>query len=230
VVKQKRAKVGKDNVGVRTAENNSEFGDAARAGKVLRLACGAIADSVQDGGCVSRLTKVMKAVQGYDVVGVRGGRRVGVGIESAGGKAELVGFEFNGKVGFDRLVGLSRRVEWLVDGGSGTVLYRTVLGDGVFRLSDVCDVPEGATDYRIEVGVAIVDFEAERYWYKGGDGVIMGKVDEVSVSNILNMTVAVEVGMVRVGLIKVSFYQELNGRLYALEGVRGGACMVQVVG
>jgi hypothetical protein len=56
----------------RTRENGAEFGNAGKAGKLLRNAVKAVSQGSSDGRAVSRLTKLMMAVLKTDSVSRRG--------------------------------------------------------------------------------------------------------------------------------------------------------------
>lgn len=94
LVKEKSAiegnRIASDPAFQRTRENNSEFGRAGKAGKVLRTALRPLLLNTADSRMVGRLTQAMMKVIKADAVSDRGQRNV------IDGETELlIGFEFN---------------------------------------------------------------------------------------------------------------------------------------
>ena len=72
-----------------------EFGENARAGKLLRDAANPMSMRAKDGKLTSRLVGEMSKIKNLDLTSARGERTVAVGIGTPAGKAVLNGFNFN---------------------------------------------------------------------------------------------------------------------------------------
>lgn len=91
------SRIASDPAFVRTRENNSEFGNSATAGKLLRDSIRTMMQKASDGRVTSRLTKVMSQIKNLDMTSLRGERNVGIGIADPAAKALLKGFNFNNR-------------------------------------------------------------------------------------------------------------------------------------
>ncbi|WP_052705271.1 hypothetical protein [Flavobacterium sp. 316] len=80
---------------VRTRENGAEFAHSANAGKLLRLALGALVFKAKDSRLASRMLQTMSKIKNLDTTSLRGQRKVQVGITTTEGKQTLRGFDFN---------------------------------------------------------------------------------------------------------------------------------------
>jgi len=87
------ARIARDPTFVRTRENSQEFGLCTKSGKTLRQAFRTLLIGIRDQLLIGRLAKVMHAIKKLDATSVRGARNVGIGIETAGAKELLKGFE-----------------------------------------------------------------------------------------------------------------------------------------
>ena len=136
----------------RTRENGAEFGNAGKAGKVLRTALRAILQNASDNRMVGRLaTKMVKVIQ-EDATNPRGLRNV------IDGEAELLeGFDFN------------------KNGKLGTTLYAPFTATidrcnrcidcrhGCIHSANMIAAPGGTTHFKIISGGAEIDFENESF-------------------------------------------------------------------
>ena len=146
----------------RTRENGSEFGRAAKAGKLLRTAFRGQIQNAMDSMVVGRLTQQMMAVLQEDKVSTRGQRNV-----IDGEAALLQGFEFN------------------VDGKLTTSLFANyeatidrVTGDCIVNLpsfipSQLIAATAGTTHYKIISAAAAIDFENEAFVVDNKESVLL---------------------------------------------------------
>ncbi|WP_269243462.1 hypothetical protein [Flavobacterium limnophilum] len=204
----------------RTRENNSEFGRAGKAGKLLRTALRASLLNSADGRMVSRLTQAMTKVIQADVTSLRGLRNV------IDGEAELLsGFEFNirGKLDgslFAPFVGTIDRITGNISVDIDSFVPQNMLA-----------APIGTTHYKIISGGVEVDFEAGTF------------VEAHSESDILPWDGLATVAISQVNAVTpnsskplflalgVEFYQEVNGQMYPLKnGTYNPLALVKVDG
>jgi hypothetical protein len=196
----------------RTRENNSEFGRAGSAGKLLRLAFRTFLQNAADSKMVSRLTQAMMEVVKADATSTRGQRNV------LDGELELLqGFDFN------------------IDGKLSTTLYLayTATIDRVTGLLSVAipafvpanaiTAPDGATHVRFISGGAAIDFENETFELVTSQSadisVSAAQADAIALANQLTANSTSPLFLI----LGVEFYQQVNGVNYALKGGKANA-------
>lgn len=192
----------------RTRENAVEFGRAATAGKLLRQALRKQIQGTGDKVMISRLTRTMRTIESLDTVNPRGLRRVLKAHANL-----LVGFNFNTEAPLSTVffAGFTVVVSAV---GVVTLTLPTIL-----PFSDLA-APTGATHYSLEMGLVVLDFDANISRVLVPTGIpapapINGQV----VANIaLTATLgaaptATEVVVVVLG---VNFFQQINAQLYPL--------------
>jgi len=204
----------------RTRENNSEFGRAGKAGKILRTALRLLLINSADSKMVGRLTQSMVKVIQADVISVRGLRNV------IDGEAELLqGFEFNirGKLGtslFAPFVGAIDRV-------TGTISVDIA----PFIPANMIAAPSGTTHFKITSAGTEVDFEAETFVEAHSETAILSwdNVATVAISQE-NMVTAASTKPLFLAL-GLEFFQEVNGQMYPLKnGAFNPLALVSVSG
>ncbi|TYB76995.1 hypothetical protein ES674_09845 [Bizionia myxarmorum] len=203
----------------RTRENNSEFANSATSGKILRRASIDIVSKTKDSKLSSRLMQAMSQVKNEDLISIRGQRNVAVGILTAAGKLPLKGFNFNRKAILMEVL--------LAD-----VTLNTVTGEMVitnFTPDQKLRIPEGATHVEFSGGFLNLDFTTE--------------IKDLQLSNVVNLpingtntTVTLTPVAPAAGtglsfyLLKVAFFQELNGIQYVLKnGVHNAVQILEVL-
>lgn len=190
---------------IRTRENNSEFGNSASGGKLLRRAVIDLMADAKDSKVSSRLTQRMSEVKNLDLTSVRGERKVEVGILTSEGKTVLKEFNFNKYATLSAVL--------LSDYTLDTITGEIVIDN--FVPQQRLDIPEGATHVSLTSGFLNLDFTS-------------GSKD-LQLSNVVNLpingtatTVTLTPAAPPVGtgqafyLLKVAFYQQINGVQYAL--------------
>ena len=136
----------------RTRENNTEFGRAGQAGKLLRDAVSQLLDTADDPNTIGRLVKRMMQVIKSDTTSSRGKRNV-----MDGNLSVLNKFEFN----------VSAVMEKVVRVGQSSTINR-VTGELTVNLPSFqpefsFKAPAGATHYRLVSAGTELDFEQNIY-------------------------------------------------------------------
>ena len=136
----------------RTRENISEFRRAVLATKLLRAAFTSLLSRVADNRVSSRLTGLMVRVIQGDVTSARGERTM-----RGGNLALLDRFEFNKHGGLSSTF----RVPFTpsIDRASG----RLNVDIPSFVPANMIAIPPGATHFKLQAGVAAIDFERSNY-------------------------------------------------------------------
>lgn len=194
---------------IRTRENGKEFAQSAAAGKLLRNTLRPLMVKASDSRVVSRITKIMSAIKNLDGVSLRGERTVGVGFSDPKAKLLLKGFDFNDRAGLATVL----KKGYLVNTATGNIDIP------VFSPDIDLEPPVGATHVAFRGGWAQIDF---------GSG-----TSEFYETNVVNVAITPgaqaikltpigtpSVGGVNLFLLKMEFFQEINGAQYSL---RNGA-------
>lgn len=190
---------------VRTLENNSEFGNAASAGKTARDSFRQVVANISDKLMTSRMTKVMRSIIDTDAVNDRGQR----GVIDA--EIELLkGFEFNEKAILSTIafMGFNPIINRLL----GT---HSIAVDAFNSARDV-SAPTGTTHMKLVGSASSIDFEA-----KDSDGVtVTSAYIPYTNSTVAAQTLVLTLPSASVHPIVVvfgvEFYQEVNGKQYLL--------------
>ena len=204
----------------RTRENNSEFGRAGKAGKIMRTAFRGALLKAADGRMVSRLTQRMVKVIQADSTSERGLRNV------IDGEAELLaGFEFNirGKLGTSLFAPYTAAIDRVT--GELTVDVPS------FIPTNMVAAPTGTSHYKIISAAAEIDFEAETFVIANSETAILpwDAVATAAVSHVNQVTAASLKPLFLV--LGVEFFQQINGQMYALKnGAFNPLAVVQVSG
>lgn len=204
----------------RTRENNSEFGRAGKAGKLLRNALQGLLINAADGRMVSRLTQQMMRVIKADTTSERGLRNV------IDGECELLtNFEFNirGKLGTTLFAPFTTEIDRV--SGELTVSIPS------FIPLNMIAAPTGSTHFRIVSGGAEIDFTSETYTVTTSETAILpwDSAATTALNQVNQVTANSTVPLFLV--VGIQFYQEVNGQMYALRnGAFNPLCIVQVSG
>lgn len=204
----------------RTRENNSEFGRAGKAGKIMRTAFRGALLKAADGRMVSRLTQRMVKVIQADSTSERGLRNV------IDGEAELLaGFEFNirGKLGTSLFAPYTAAIDRVT--GELTVDVPS------FIPTNMVAAPSGTSHYKIISAGAEIDFEAETFVVANSETAILpwDAVATVAISQLNAVTAASTKPLFLV--LGVEFFQQINGQMYTLKnGAYNPLTVVKVSG
>jgi hypothetical protein len=204
----------------RTRENGSEFGNAGKAGKVLRNALRALLQNASDNRMVSRLTQKMVEVIQADVTSVRGQRNV------IDGEAELLeGFDFNGNAKLSNT--------WYapftpnIDRVAGTLQINVPS----YIPTTMVAAPSGTTHYKIVSAGAEVDFENETFVVDSKQSAVLAW--DGTATAVLNLSNAVTANSTHplFLVLGIEFFQDVNGVKYPLKnGAYNALTIVKVDG
>jgi len=204
---------------IRTRENGVEFGASAVSGKLTRDSLRPIALNATDPRVVSRMTQLMTKIKNLDITSARGARKVGVALGTAPGKALLKGFEFNKQA----LLGSILYKPYAVNTTTGVITI-----PGLVPINDVV-FPTGATHISFTGCYANINFTTG--------------IADVKLTNVQNVLIdgttaaitltptAVPTGTgIKVYLLKVEFFQMINGVQYSLKnGAYNALRMLEVL-
>lgn len=204
----------------RTRENGAEFGNAGKAGKMLRTAIRPLLLNSADSRMASRLTQQMVRVIQADTTNDRGQRNV------LDGEAELLsGFEFNirGKLGTSLFAPFTTNIDRVA--GELTVDIPS------FIPVNMLAVPSGTTHFKIISAGAEIDFAAETFVVATSETAILpwDAAATAAIAQTNGVTAASTNPLFLV--LGVEFYQEVNGSMYALKnGAYNPLSLVQISG
>lgn len=200
-----KTRIENDPAFVRTRENNNEFGSSAKSGKLLRQAIVDLVADAKDSKLSSRLTKQMTQVKNADLTSVRGQREVAIGILTSEGKSFLKGFNFNRHAILSSVL----KSDYTLNTTTGEI----VIND--FTPLQKLQIPEGATHVSLTSGFLNLDFAT------GEKALELSPVANLPINGTA-ATITLTPSVVPAGtgiafyLLKIAFFQEVNGLQYAL--------------
>jgi hypothetical protein len=207
----KGAAIKKDANYVRTRENASQFGYCSRIGKALRISLQPFIQKISTPYLHNHVVKLLNDIVKLDGVSARGAKTVLLGLTSNEGKALLVGFDFNKELPFKKIF---------------PVAYSVMLAEGKFIVPNFdlrqLSFPGGCTHIGLQFLILCFDFESLDYELQTSEMCYFSKADSTG-SCELDINLIAASGTL-LGLVFVSFYQEVNGEKYFLEG-----CSLSVV-
>jgi len=190
----------------RTRENGKEFGSSAGSGKLLRDAVRPMAMNASDGRVTPRLTQIMTVIKNLDTISDRGKRVVAIGIQDPAGVATLKDFDFNKGA----IMGSILYKPFTVD----TVTGEIVITDLVPQM-DV-EWPQGATHIQLTAGFAGIDFETGQKELQLSAPLNL-PIDPTQTTVTLTPSATPTVTTTKIYLLKIEFFQEINGSQYTLK-------------
>jgi hypothetical protein len=190
----------------RTRENGKEFGSSAGSGKLMRDAVRPMAMNASDGRVTARLTKLMTVIKNLDTTSDRGKRVVALGIQDPAGVATLKGFDFNKEA----LMGSIMYKPFTVDTATGEIVIADLIPQ-----NDVI-WPQGATHIQLTAGFAGIDFETGEKDLQLSAPVNLA-IDPTQTTVTLTPAAVPAVATTKLFLLKVEFFQEINGSQYTLK-------------
>lgn len=203
----------------RTRENNEEFTANMKAGKLLRDALRLFTTGASDGKMSQRLTSIMSKIKNMDTISARGKRQPAIGIGTPAAKALLKGFNFN------------------LSAALGSVLinpFALNAATGEITINDLVPInevaaPPAATHFTLSGCWARVDFANGTYELKITNAVNL-PLDGTNTNVVLTPS-AVPTGTgTDVYLLKIEFFQEINGVQYVLNnGVFNALSLIEVL-
>jgi hypothetical protein len=204
----------------RTRENNSEFGRAGKASKLLRTAFRTQLQSAKDSRLTSRLTASMMKVLKADVTSIRGMRNV------IDGEAEfLKNFEFNNNAKLSST--LFAQYTTVIDRVSGV----TSIDIPIFIPLNSVIAPEGSTHFKIVSAASAIDFEAETFITAESSSALLPWNATATAALSLSNTLPANSTHPLFLLAGIQFYQVVNTVAYPLKnGAFNALSIVKVDG
>lgn len=214
------SRIATDKAFQRTRENNSEFGRAGKAGKVLRAALKALTMNAKDGRMTSRMLKVMMKVIKADLTSDRGLRNV------IDGEAEfLQGFDFN----INAVLGTTFSAPYTATIDRVTGLIEVTLP--VFVPANVISSPDGATHYKFVSAGAEIDFTSETSIVSTSETAILPWDNNPTVITPMSNPVTASSTHPLFLVFGIQFFQSVNGKYYPLKnGAFNALSIVKVSG
>jgi len=203
-----------------TRQNGTEFGKAAKSGKLIRMAFRTLLLNTADNRVTSRMTQKARTVLGTDATSGRGARTV------VKGDLELLeGFDFNIKSPLSTCLFATYSIA--VDRAAGTV---TVSIPSFVPVNKIVS-PTGATHCRIVAGGAAIDFDNSTIDSDDKEVYAEIKLDGTATQAItLQHAVKANTTLPIFAVLGIEFFQELNGTLYSMKnGGFNSLTLVKVV-
>lgn len=195
----------------RTRENASQFGYCAGVGKALRMALYPFVRKIRTPYLHNHVVSLLNQMVKFDRVSLRGGKTLMLGLSSEEGYSLLKGFDFNKELSLKNVF----PVAYTVSLAEGKFVVPT------FSMSQV-SFPSGATHIGLQFMMLRFDFDLLDYQLQTSEVVYFAKADREASCELVANLVGGSGSLL--GLVFVSFYQEINGEQYALEG-----CVLSVV-
>lgn len=190
----------------RTRENGKEFGKSASSGKLLRDAIRPMSLNAADGRVTARMTKLMTLIKNLDTTSDRGSRVVAVGIQDPQALASLKGFDFNNQA----LLGSILYKPFTVNPATGEIVITDLIPQ-----MDI-QVPQGATHIQLSAGFVGVDFGTGEKELQLSP-VVNLPIDTTQSTVTLTPAGVPAVATTKLFLLKMEFFQEVNGSQYTLK-------------
>jgi len=194
-------------------ENGKAWGESSRLRKSFLDGFKLFVQGCSNPRMYSRMTGVMGRIIKSDTVSRKGEFKAVNGIVTEKGKEMLNGFEFNRDCSLSSVL----HETYVVDRDSGSVSI-----DG-FVAKKWIKAPKGATHVVLQAGIYRYDFGNGVSSFMEGEGVTFEVKSKEVNDLVFDVGIPEGEGTV-VFLLRVLFFQQVNGKLYALNGVKGG-CM-----
>ena len=198
---------------VRVRENYTEFGHCASIKSVFMGALRPYLSKLKGRKLHSGMTSLFVQIKNFDPVSKRGERRVSLGLTTTDGHNLLLTYSYPERFTVDQVLGNRFQVDM-------TTLNCSCLD---FDVSGIA-FPEYATHVGLLYGVVVMDFEGIQAKAFLADEYYIAKND-VNHSITLNPVNAPSGTGVRIAVMGVRFYQEVNGVKTKLEAKRGVAVL-----
>ena len=208
-------RIANDPAFIRTRENGSEFGSAASAGKLLRVAVKNLL-ATSNNKLTSRVTKLMMLLRTADITSMRGDRNVYTAIGTTGGQNLIKGFDFNPKAPLGTVLLRS----YTLDKTTGSVAF--------LDMNPMTDFvsPKGTTSISITAAWAKLDFKKKIFDIFYSDTFVMNLETQANGPFDLSIDTKPKTPGISLFLLSVEFKQEVNGVLYSLNNGAYNACAI----
>ena len=190
----------------RTKDNNSEFGNAASAGKRLRDGLSKLTKAGSGRYVVSRIVKLMKDAINLDLVSVRGQRNV-----LDGEVTIFEGFNFNDMKSLASVIVVNLSASITRSTGVCEVLVPAFT-----PINDV-DAPGGTTHFKIIAESSAINFETGEFDAMSAETAYLPLNATPLASQTLSMNLADNSTDPIFTGVAIEFYQFLNGDYYVLD-------------
>lgn len=190
----------------RTRENGMEFGAAGKGGQLIRKGLRLLLLNARDRRVGARLLKSLMDVLKTDPINDRGQRTI-----QDGDMSLLKGFDFNNQ----------GKLDTALYSGYQTTFDRTTGALEVtldaFTPQITIEAPQGTTHFQVVGGVLAADF-AGRAFDQAHDvsGILPWDNEEVA-GITLNASIGADSVHPVITVVGVNFYQDVNGKMYALK-------------
>jgi hypothetical protein len=192
---------------VRVREQNKEFGEAAKAAKLLRLSLKLKPKGIMTHSVTWRVNQLMNSIKDKDTTSARGKRKVEKGLATTPGKNLMAGFDITEKAALKKI--LLKPV----------VVNSTLQTISIKQFVPAKDVrsPKGATHLRITGGYTRIDIGKELFELKESSPVVLNVKSKASSTIVLQMNMAGLTTGYDLYFIFLEFLQEVNSSYYELE-------------
>jgi hypothetical protein len=199
--------------------NSTEFGGCSASGKVFRHAVAAIISGASDSALNTRVNKLMFAVKNLDEKSGHGKRNVGIGLMNPKAINLFKGFNFNIDGPLDSIL----KAPCVIDKVTGRITVSGLTEKGAIKF------PKGATHVCFTGGWARIDFIEKKSELKNSGVKLLPKNAEQK-SIILKPKAAPKIKGKDFFILKIGFFQEQGGELYALEDRKYNAAAIVGIG
>ncbi|NCT16716.1 MAG: hypothetical protein AUK33_00465 [Flavobacteriaceae bacterium CG2_30_34_30] len=196
---------------VRVRENASEFGHCASVKSTFMHALHPYLSKLKGRKLHSEMTSLFVQIKNFDPVSKRGKRRVSQALTTTEGHNLLLTYSYPEHFTVDRVLGNRFIVDPINHSWSCTD----------FNVSGI-DFPEFSTHVGLLYGIVVMDFEAIQAKVFLAEDYYIAKKDVNHYITLKPLTVPSGTG-VRIAVMGVRFYQEVNGVMTKLEAKRGFA-------
>jgi hypothetical protein len=199
----------------RLRDHMAEFATAGKAGKLVRDYLNQVIGNCKDRKMSSRLTTILLRAVKLDKVNPLGQRNVLDGELSL-----LEKFEFNNSA---TLVGtLAADISGAIDRVTGQV----TVDIGAFVPEESMKYPPAATHYRACIGVAAINFESGTGQKLIAEGAYLPVGKEASTAQALSVSLPTGLTDPILLLLKLEFFEEVNGSMNGLRNNSFNTCSV----
>jgi len=201
---------------IRTRENGVEFGSAASAGKLLRVAVKNLL-ATSNNKLTSRVTKLMMLLRTADITSVRGDRNVYTAIGTTGGQDLIKGFNFNPNA---PLASVFLR-DYSLDKLTGSISFLDIIATKDFV------APKGASFATLRTAWAKLDFKKKVFdiTYSDPFDILLNNSDS---QGLMSIPIAKKPSTpgISLFLMCVDFTQLVNNVTYSMNNGSYNACAI----
>jgi hypothetical protein len=191
---------------VRVRENSTEFAQSAVAGKYFRNSISLYLKKMRIPYVHNSIVSLFQQITKFDVVSSRGARKLGNGIVTVEGIKAIRHFEFDKKTSFASVFPFECHVDF---------------ENGTLQITDFDVVlikkPKAATHLHLQFIFVGLDFLELATFDRYESAVTTIELTSVNLVSSSTMSCAVSTKPILLGLLFVSFSQQLGGDLYPLQ-------------